>query len=31
MKYVGQTSRALKNRFGEHYRGIKNPKKMIFS
>ena len=28
MQYVGQTSRKLKNRFGEHYRKIKKPKKI---
>ena len=28
MKYVGQTGRALKNRFGEHYRRMNKPKKM---
>lgn len=28
MQYVGQTSRALKKRFGEHYRRIKKPKKI---
>ena len=27
MQYVGQTSRALKNRFGEHYRRMKKPKR----
>ena len=26
MQYVGQTSRALRKRFGEHYRRIKMPK-----
>ena len=31
MQYVGQTSRALKIRFGEHYRRIKKPKKIILS
>ena len=25
MQYVGQTSSTLKNRFGEHYRGMKKP------
>ena len=29
MQYVGQTCRKLKNRFGEHYRKIKKPKKFI--
>ena len=28
MQYVGQTCRKLKNRFGEHYRKIKKPKKI---
>ena len=28
MQYVGQTCRTLKNRFGEHYRKIKKPKKI---
>ena len=28
MQYVGQTYRKLKNRFGEHYRTIKKPKKI---
>ena len=28
MQYVGQTCRKLKNRFGEHYRKIKMPKKI---
>ena len=28
MPYVGQTSHALKKRFGEHYRRIKKPKKI---
>ena len=28
MQYVGQTCRKLNNRFGEHYRKIKNPKKI---
>ena len=27
MQYVGQTSRALIIRFGEHYRRMKNPKR----
>ena len=27
MHYVGQTSRALKIRFGEHYRRMKKPKR----
>ena len=26
MQYVGQTCRALQNRFGEHYRRMKKPK-----
>ena len=30
MQYVGQTCRKLKNRFGEHYRKIKKPKKIDF-
>ena len=28
MQYVGQTCCKLKNRFGEHYRKIKKPKKI---
>ena len=28
MQYVGQTCRKLNNRFGEHYRKIKKPKKI---
>ena len=28
MQYVGQTCRKLKNRFGEHYRKIKKPKRI---
>ena len=28
MQYVGQTCRKLKNRYGEHYRKIKKPKKI---
>ena len=28
MQYVGHTCRKLKNRFGEHYRKIKKPKKI---
>ena len=28
MQFVGQTCRKLKNRFGEHYRKIKKPKKI---
>ena len=28
MQYVGQTCRKLRNRFGEHYRKIKKPKKI---
>ena len=28
MQYIGQTCRKLKNRFGEHYRKIKKPKKI---
>ena len=28
MQYVGQTCHKLKNRFGEHYRKIKKPKKI---
>ena len=30
MKYVGQTGRALKKRFGEHYRRMNKPKKDNF-
>ena len=29
MQYVGQTGRALRKRFGEHYRRMNKPKKMI--
>ena len=29
MQYVGQNGRALKKRFGEHYRRMNKPKKMI--
>ena len=29
MQYVGQTGRALKKRFGEHYRRMNMPKKTI--
>ena len=29
MQYVGQTGRALKKRFGEHYRRMNKPKKLI--
>ena len=29
MQYVGQTGRAFKKRFGEHYRRMNKPKKMI--
>ena len=29
MQYVEQTGRALKKRFGEHYRGMNKPKKLI--
>ena len=28
MQYVGQTGRALKKRFGEHYRRMNKPKKI---
>ena len=28
MQYIGQTCHKLKNRFGEHYRKIKKPKKI---
>ena len=28
MQFVGQTCRKLKNRFGEHYRKIRKPKKI---
>ena len=28
MQYVGQTCRKLKNRFGEHFRKFKKPKKI---
>ena len=28
MQYVGQTGRALKKRFGEHYRRMNKPKKL---
>ena len=30
MQYVGQTGRALKKRFGEHYRRMNKPKKIDF-
>ena len=29
MQYVGQTGRALKKRFGKHYRRMNKPKKLI--
>ena len=29
MHYVGQTCRKLKKRFGEHYRKIKKPKRIV--